>query len=193
MGGRVRTGGEAVNATTPRRLHVLRYHVPECTNATGERPCPNTACRYALKLDPHIGADESCSLDVAGQGDHTEERVGQLMGVTRQAIQQDLVSIIRKIRRRLRDRSRPVVPDMPIEIAIPVVRATFCAWCASALPVNPKSADGHTQKRRRFCSVNCNKGYSLLASKLKAGPIASRLYANKAVALMAAKDRAVEP
>lgn len=66
------------------------------------RPCPYLGCRYHLALDTerggclvypfgHLQLDElehTCALDIAEQGSHTLEELGQLLGVTRERIRQ---------------------------------------------------------------------------------------------------------
>jgi len=67
------------------------------------RPCPFVGCRHNLYLDvneetgtikfnfpwlePHE-MEESCALDVAGEGDHTLEVVGEFINVTRERVRQ---------------------------------------------------------------------------------------------------------
>lgn len=71
-----------------RRLPLLVDHGGErprtraaCVN--GPRPCPWVSCRHHLEHE-----DESCSLDVADQGEHTLAEVGELLGLTRERIRQ---------------------------------------------------------------------------------------------------------
>lgn len=68
----------------------------------GERPCPFASCRYNLVID--IGPSGSiqlnypdkeldalphtCALDVADNGGHTLEQVGELLNVTRERVRQ---------------------------------------------------------------------------------------------------------
>lgn len=69
----------------------------------GPRPCPWVGCRHHLYLDvnPETGSikfvfpdlepdelEQSCALDVADDGDHTLERVGELLNVTRERVRQ---------------------------------------------------------------------------------------------------------
>ena len=67
----------------------------------GIRPCPYVRCRYHLYLNvkPNGSLDrnflgepweirESCALDVAEQGGHTLEQVGQYMNLTRERVRQ---------------------------------------------------------------------------------------------------------
>lgn len=75
----------------------------ECVN--GPRPCPWVGCRYHLGiritsngkvkecwpgvLDGDLSqVTTSCALDVAEEGDHTYEKTGELMNLTRQRVQQ---------------------------------------------------------------------------------------------------------
>lgn len=73
----------------------------ECVG--GARPCPFVGCQYNLYLEinPDTGAiklnhsqlepwemTESCALDVADSGAHTLERVGELLGMTRERTRQ---------------------------------------------------------------------------------------------------------
>lgn len=176
-----------MNAASPRRyvLKVLRYHVDECTNDTGDRPCPNRTCRYAIAHDPVIGAVESCALDVAGRGGETMEEIGTLMGVTRQAIEQGLVSALRKLRRKLDAKStrnpEPVVAARSVR---------FCPWCAGVVPCGEVRSDGRPAKRRTFCTKACAAKYRDTATKLAhVAPEKRRVYLNKAVARMALTDR----
>lgn len=67
-----------------------------------ERPCPFVACKYHLYLDvtpkgscKATFADKEpwelypcCALDVAEEGEHTLEEVGEILGVTRERIRQ---------------------------------------------------------------------------------------------------------
>lgn len=67
------------------------------------RPCPWVACRYHLYLTvneetgsikfnfPHLRPDEleeSCALDVADEGEHSLEAVGELCNMTRERARQ---------------------------------------------------------------------------------------------------------
>lgn len=68
----------------------------------GPRPCPFVGCKYHLYLDvTEAGAiklnhpdkepwelDETCALDVADRDGTTLERVGQLVGITRERVRQ---------------------------------------------------------------------------------------------------------
>lgn len=73
----------------------------DCEN--GPRPCPWVACKHHLYLDvnpdngtiklvfPTLQPEEmvrSCALDVADEGEHTLEAVGELMNVTRERVRQ---------------------------------------------------------------------------------------------------------
>jgi hypothetical protein len=83
----------------------------------GPRPCPWVSCRYHLAVDvknggrfvrenfPGRGVDElaeTCALDVADRGGETLERIGELLGVTRQFIEQTEARALRVLARRLR-------------------------------------------------------------------------------------------
>jgi hypothetical protein len=76
-----------------------------------ERPCPYVGCRHHLYLDinPETGSikfnfpelevwemEETCSLDCAGQGGITLERVGSIMNITRERTRQLENSLGRK-------------------------------------------------------------------------------------------------
>ncbi len=50
------------------------------------RPCPWASCMYRLPQFP--GASESCALDVAGRGRHTQVSIGRLLGLSKQRIDQ---------------------------------------------------------------------------------------------------------
>lgn len=84
----------------------------------GPRPCPWLSCRHNnyLEVSPETGAIklahpgrepwdavESCSLDVAEQGGLRLERVGQILGVTRERVRQiekrALITLERNARR----------------------------------------------------------------------------------------------
>ena len=68
--------------------------------ADGPRPCPWLGCRYHMALrirrlsitvDPAFWAGEmrhTCALDVAAEGEHTLEAVGDLWGLSRERIRQ---------------------------------------------------------------------------------------------------------
>lgn len=51
----------------------------ECRD--GCRPCQWSSCRYHLSHH-----EESCALDVADQGEHTQVEVAKLMGITQQRV-----------------------------------------------------------------------------------------------------------
>lgn len=61
------------------------------------RPCPHTDCRFHLAEQAHrrglpsprqpSGA-ETCALDVADDGPHTLDEIGEILGVTRERIRQ---------------------------------------------------------------------------------------------------------
>lgn len=81
----------------------------ECRDAV--RPCPWVGCKHHLYLDVNDGGNlrftrpgvevwdmpESCSLDVAEYGGETLERVGELMGYTRERCRQVEVAAIAKV------------------------------------------------------------------------------------------------
>lgn len=50
------------------------------------RPCPWASCMYRLPQFP--GAVESCALDVAERGRHTQVAIGRLLGLSKQRIDQ---------------------------------------------------------------------------------------------------------
>ncbi len=73
----------------------------ECANVS--RPCPYVSCKYHLYIDvnPRTGSikinfpdrevwelDNSCALDVSGQGGITLEEVGDILNLTRERIRQ---------------------------------------------------------------------------------------------------------
>lgn len=81
----------------------------ECEN--GARPCPWLACRFHLAIDVtwagsvkytwgHTDLDlmpETCVLDVADKGGATEQRVGNILGIERQRVQQIEASAFRHL------------------------------------------------------------------------------------------------
>lgn len=62
--------------------------------AGGERPCPWVSCRYNTHLEVDSkgvitvreNAASSCVLDVADEGEHTLEEVGEALGLVREAV-----------------------------------------------------------------------------------------------------------
>jgi hypothetical protein len=69
----------------------------------GPRPCPFASCKHHLYLEvnsetgaiklnvPHLEIEQlkhSCALDVADDGEHTLEEVGELLNVTRERVRQ---------------------------------------------------------------------------------------------------------
>jgi hypothetical protein len=68
------------------------------------RPCPFFSCRYHIWPDIKLRAgklpEESCALDVADEGVHTLEEVGNIFGLTRERVRQILASALSKLRRR---------------------------------------------------------------------------------------------
>jgi hypothetical protein len=95
-------GCEARSRTTHRRYAQVPRTRSECRAV--ERPCPFYSCRYHIwadiKLRAGILPDESCALDVADEGVHTLEEVGQIFGLTRERVRQILAAAIAKLRRR---------------------------------------------------------------------------------------------
>ena len=65
-----------MNAATPRRMPILRA---ECEN--GPRPCPHRGCRHYIG-----GGSETCSLDVAARGEHSQREVAGVLGVPWQVV-----------------------------------------------------------------------------------------------------------
>lgn len=87
----------------------------EC--ATGPRPCPWVSCKHHLLLDvnPRTGhikynfdpgaleeLGETCSLDVAERGEHTEEEVGALLGIGQTGVSRVSHTGTQRARRHLR-------------------------------------------------------------------------------------------
>jgi len=88
----------------------------DCEN--GERPCPFVSCRFHLFLDlkskttrgptlkmnfPSLEGPEdmttaSCALDVADEGAHNLEDIGEAMNLTRERVRQIETMIFRKAR-----------------------------------------------------------------------------------------------
>lgn len=76
-----------------------------------ERPCPFAGCRYHLHCDvtrfgslmlnfPDLEVWElqtSCALDVAGDGEHTLEEVGELLNLTRERVRQIEATALEKL------------------------------------------------------------------------------------------------
>lgn len=52
----------------------------DCLN--GPRPCPHDRCRHHLGLT----RPETCSLDVADRGEHTQDQVAAIMGVSQKTV-----------------------------------------------------------------------------------------------------------
>lgn len=92
----------------------------ECRS--GIRPCPYVSCRHHLYLDvnpengsikfnfPHLDPWElpvSCALDVAENGEHTLEEVGQVVNLTRERVRQTINDAL--------DRARPIAPTYGLE------------------------------------------------------------------------------
>jgi hypothetical protein len=92
----------------PYATHARPRTRGECARAP--RPCPFVGCRHHLALDvtssgsiriAYPDADEgreTCSLDVADDGEHTLEEVGELLNLTRERIRQIEDTALRKIR-----------------------------------------------------------------------------------------------
>jgi hypothetical protein len=70
------------------------------------RPCPFLSCRYHIWPDIKLRADslpkQSCALDVADEGSHTLEQIGDIYGLTRERVRQILAAAIAKLLRRAR-------------------------------------------------------------------------------------------
>ncbi len=65
----------------------------------GSRPCPWLRCRYHLWPDVSKRRElpkHSCALDVADEGAHTLEQLGDLLGLTRERLRQIEALAIRK-------------------------------------------------------------------------------------------------
>ena len=57
----------------------------------GLRPCPWLKCRHHIWTDVSKKRDlpvHSCALDVADEGPHTLEQLGELLGLTRERMRQ---------------------------------------------------------------------------------------------------------
>lgn len=79
-----------------------------------QRPCLWVSCRHNLYLDvtrrgimllanPSIVPEDadprySCSLDVAGRGSHVLDRIGEILGLTRERVRQIELSALTKLR-----------------------------------------------------------------------------------------------
>src|SRR5262245_49115120 len=99
----------------------------ECSNA--ERPCPHVGCRHHLALDVRSSGSimfhntiedirpdtsdtmvelwlrampQTCALDIADQGEHGREAVGELYGVTAEWIRQIEEKALAKLGRYMR-------------------------------------------------------------------------------------------
>lgn len=86
----------------------------ECRD--GERPCPWVSCRYhlAIEVDERSGrvterpalhdpTAPSCAIDVADSGEQTLERIGELLGVTRERVRQIETSGMTRMQKRSAD------------------------------------------------------------------------------------------
>jgi len=73
----------------------------ECREAS--RPCPWVSCKYHLYLDVNrsrkslnvafpkkdvVQLEETCALDVADEGPHTLEEIGDLLNISRERVRQ---------------------------------------------------------------------------------------------------------
>lgn len=82
----------------------------------GPRPCPWVSCKHHLYLDitpfntikvnyPDLEPDEiphSCALDIADEGDHSLEQVGEILGYSKERVRQVEEIAHNKIREALR-------------------------------------------------------------------------------------------
>ncbi len=68
------------------------------------RPCPFVSCRYHLAADSRDGMSYlySCALDVAEDGAHTLEEVGQILGMATDDVREIEVTALSRLRRALR-------------------------------------------------------------------------------------------
>ncbi len=95
-------------APEPRHTHLRYQHVPttrgQCRAVP--RPCPFLSCRYHIWADikPRTGhlPEETCALDVADEGAHTLEQIGDIYGLTRERVRQILAAATAKLLRRAR-------------------------------------------------------------------------------------------
>ncbi len=69
---------------------------------SGERPCPWRTCRHHFD-----GPTESCALDVADRGEHSQVEIAELMGLSRQRIQQLEVMALEKVHAALKLEGSP--------------------------------------------------------------------------------------
>jgi len=92
-------------------------HRSECKG--GPRPCPLVGCPYNNYLtvnqygiirlshkqrEPEdVPPSDSCVLDVADSGPQTLERVGEILGLTRERIRQIEMHIVAMVRKKLRE------------------------------------------------------------------------------------------
>lgn len=59
------------------------------------------------ELEPdEVPPDESCSLDVASEGPQTLERVGRILGITRERVRQIEIKILAKVQQAVNDNAR---------------------------------------------------------------------------------------
>jgi len=107
------TGRSDPDAATPAELARAALERPKRRGdcAGGERPCPWVSCRYHLGLDVLDSGEISmapgsdvtdlaatCALDIADQGGVTLEKVGEILGVTRERVRQIEYNALKKIR-----------------------------------------------------------------------------------------------
>lgn len=98
-----------------RRL-ILPTTRGEC--AGGSRPCPHIRCRYHLILDRSAAKGvpsledltETCALDVADQGEHSLEDIGEILGLTRERVRQIEEKAQDKLKRLLLRLERGIKP-----------------------------------------------------------------------------------
>ncbi len=88
-----------------RRLPVLRS---ECADIP--RPCPHITCRYHLAVETRGVSGETCSLDVADRDGLTLEAVGEILGISREAVRLIEDKALAKFHRGMR-RERDDLPD----------------------------------------------------------------------------------
>lgn len=95
----------AAPASSTRRRLPLGPRYEACGGEAQSRPCPRAECRYYLE-DPApslFGADESrptCALDVATLGGIGQDPLGELLGVTGEAIRQTILEMLPRLRKR---------------------------------------------------------------------------------------------
>jgi hypothetical protein len=78
------------------------------------RPCPYVGCRYNLSLDimqngavrwrqdgnweDLFDGRDNCSLDVAARGPHTLQEIGEITGVCRERVRQEIDAAVQKLK-----------------------------------------------------------------------------------------------